>query len=507
MLMRRHGGPGALGLALLLLAAPAPGEEDNREELPAVIPEPVTTMHSLETVDGERLEYRATVGYTPLGEDREHPEARVFSVAYTVEDEDTDRPVTFLFNGGPGAASAYLNVGGLGPRVLETDERGLSATTPPRLVDNPKTWLAFTDLVFVDPPGTGFSRVMEAGDPEDFFEPEGDLAALEETLERWLDDHGRRGDPVYLGGESYGGYRAGALPARLMRNSGISVSGTVLVSPALDFGMLEGGTGRPLPHALMLPALTASARAHDRLGDDPPSLEQAEAFALGDYLEGLLHPDRIDADWIDEVARFTGIDRDHLRATGGRVTLNMAQRGLLRDEGRLVSLYDGGLDSPDPVPTRARPRADAILDGLVAPLSTAMLDHLRNTLDWSHGHQYRLLSREVFGAWDWDSSQRTGPASAMDDLATALALDPRFRIFSVHGEADLITPYFATEWLLGQIAHAADPGDDERIVTGRYPGGHMLYMRADTNAELFDDARRFYTGHAADEDGAAADPD
>ncbi|WP_018993688.1 MULTISPECIES: S10 family peptidase [unclassified Thioalkalivibrio] len=488
------------GLALGLLIGPgmsAPLLANETEPTPP-LPEAVTTEHSLELLDGSTLDYQATVGYVPLGESMDDPEARVFTVSYTV-DSDEDRPVTFMVNGGPGAASAYLNVGGLGPRVLETDDQGLAASTPPRLVDNPKTWLAFTDLVFIDPVGTGFSRVM-GGEADQYFSRDGDLAAMEETLERWLDEHGRRGDAVYLAGESYGGYRAAALPARIAKGSGISLSGTVLISPALDYGMLEHGTARPIGWALSLPAITAAAKAQGRLGDDPPSLEEAEAFALGDYLQGLIHPGQIDDDWIGEVARFTGLSRDRLKATRGRITLDMTQRGLLMDEGRLVSLYDGGIDNLDPVPTNIMPQADAILDGLTAPLSTAMLDHLRNTLDWEHGHQYRLLSRDVFRAWDWEASGREGHFTAMDELATALSLNRDFRIFSVHGEADLITPYFTTEWLLGQIAFAAGDEADSRIIPRAYPGGHMLYMRADTNEALFNDAEAFYQGELRADD-------
>lgn len=479
----------ALLLALCLVASGATSAD---QDATTSLPEPVTTEHQLELANGDRLEYSATAGYIPLGP-REQPKARVFTTSYTVE-SDTPRPVTFLVNGGPGAASAYLNVGGLGPRILATDDRGLAASTPPRLVDNPRTWLAFTDLVFIDPVGTGFSRVME-GDAEAYFSRDGDLEAMEETLERWLDTQGRRGDPVYLAGESYGGYRAAALPARLMRQSGISVSGTVLISPALDYAMLQPGTARPVAWALGLPSVTAAARAQGRLGDDPPDQAAAEAFALGEYLQGLLHPRDIDTAWIDRVASFTGLDPRRLQATGGRIPLAMTQRGLLLDEGRLVSLYDGGIDNPDPVPTRTRPQgADAILEGLIAPLSTAMLDHLRNGLEWEHGHQYRLLSREVFREWDWEGSGREGHFSALDDLATALALDRHFRIFSVHGETDLITPYFATQWLLGQIAHAAGEDPEARIMPRAYPGGHMLYMRGDARAALFEDAAAFYRG-------------
>lgn len=477
----------ALGL-LATGAAPA----DEAANAPGELPPPVTTSHSLELADGQRLDYKATVEYVLLGDENE-PRARVLTTTYSAA-TDHVRPVTFLVNGGPGAASAYLNVGGLGPRVLETNAQGLATSTPPRLIDNPRSWLAFTDLVFIDPVGTGFSQVM-GGDTEDFFNRDADLEAMEETLERWLDTHGRRGDPVYLAGESYGGYRAAALPARLMRHSGISISGTVLISPALDYAMLQPGPGRPMAWALSLPSITAAARAQDRLGENPPDQAAAEAFALGDYLQGLIHPHRIDADWIDQVARFTGLSRDRLRATGGRVTLTMIQRGLLLDEARLVSLYDGGIDNPDPVPTRVRPdRADAILEGLIAPLSTAMLDHLRNTLEWEHGHQYRLLSREVFRNWDWEGSGRDGHFTALNELATALALNRHFRIFSVHGRTDLITPYFTTEWLLGQIEHAAGESPERRIIPRAYPGGHMLYMRADTNAELFQDAAAFYRG-------------
>lgn len=488
-----HGVVGALTGVLCAVCASATAFASEGEAAPdsVSLPDPVLTTHSLALADGRHLDYEAVAEYVELGESVEAPDARIFTVSYTVDDDV--RPVTFLVNGGPGAASAYLHVGGLGPRVLETDASGLARTTPPHLVDNPFTWLAFTDLVFIDPVGTGFSRAMQA-DAEDFHSRDADLAALEETIERWLDRHGRRGDPVYLAGESYGGYRAAALPERLMRESGISLNGTVLISPALDYALLQPGTARPVAWAVHLPSMTAAAAAQGRLGEVPPGPEEAERFALGEYLDGLIHPGKIDDDWIAQVAAFTGLETDHLRATRGRVTLSMPQRGLLRDEGRLISLYDGGIDSTDPIPTRGSPNADPVLHGLIAPLSTAMLDHLRNTLEWEHGHQYRLLSQEVFSGWDWETSGREGHFTAMDELASALSLNPRFRILSVHGQADLVTPYFATEWLLGQIAHAAGDTAEERIQSLTYPGGHMLYMRADANEAMFDDAAAFYRG-------------
>ncbi len=472
-------GAGLIG-ALVLLAVAASAEETSP------LAAPVVTGHTLELADGTDLAYEATVGYVALGDDAANPDARILTVAYTVA--EAERPVTFLVNGGPGAASAYLHVGGLGPRVLATDDRGLPAHRPARLEDNPHTWLAFTDLVFVDPPGTGFSRAMGV-DQDDYLEPDADLAMLAAVVDLWLDAAGRRGDAVYLAGESYGGYRAAALPARLMRDAGIGVRGTILVSPVIDFATIRHHAFRPLSWAFLLPAYAASAEALGRQGEGALAGAEVHAFALGDYLEALVHPAARLESVLDRLVATTGIEADLWRKGNGRLPVATFRREILADEGRIVSAYDGGVHVADPRPTSAFPTVDPILDGLTAPLTTVMLEHLRTGLGWSEGRGYRLLSREVNRAWRWGSERRQGYLSAANDLGDALALDEGFEIWAVHGAADLVTPYLASAWLLDQIGAVAGP---DRVRTTVHEGGHMFYMRPDAAAAVAVEARGFY---------------
>ena len=478
---RRSWTVAAVAVALVVATT---GRADDAPALPA----PVVTQHALTLADGSDLAYAARVGYVALGDDPAAPDARILSVAYTVDEPDARRPVTFLVNGGPGAASAYLHVGGLGPRVLATDDRGMPASNPPRLVDNPDTWLAFTDLVFVDPPSTGFSRAMGA-EAQDYFDPTADLAMLSAVIDLWLDEAGRRSDPVYLAGESYGGYRAAALPVRLMREAGIAVRGTVLVSPVIDFAAIRHRQHRPLSWAFLLPSYAASAEAFGRQGEGALAGEALHDFALGDYLLALVQPQQRLEGVIDRLVATTGIEADLWRKGKGRVPVAAFRRQLLADEGRIVSAYDGGVGVPDPRPTSAFPAVDPILDGLTAPLTTAMLDHLRGPLGWSEGRGYRLLNREVNRAWRWGSDRAQGYLSAMDDLADALALEPGFQVWAVHGRTDLVTPYLASTWLLDQLGAVAADG---RAVNTVHPGGHMFYMRPDAAAAVAEEARRFY---------------
>jgi carboxypeptidase C (cathepsin A) len=467
----------ALALALVVLATPA------LADAPAVAPL-ATTEHLLALPEGE-LAYTATAGHLTLEDARGHTAGRVFVVAY--EGEGDGRPVTFAFNGGPGAASAYLHLGALGPAALATDDEG-TPRHPPATEPNPGSWLAFTDLVFIDPIGTGFSRP----DPElenardRFWTVEGDLDSIAEVIRLWLDRHGRWGDPLYLAGESYGGYRAAVLAARLPRRHGIAVTGAVLISPVLDFQTIRGGALDPLPWIGLLPSLVASAR--DLGVARPPERAEVEAFALGDYARALLEPERLD-EVLPVLAEWTGIEEPLWRARRGRIGASEFRRLLLRDQDRLLSAYDGAVAAADPDPVAPFQGFDPLLDGLTAPFTTAYLRYLADALEVDAPTDFRLLSREVHRAWRWP--RRQGFLSAVGELQEALSLLPSLRVLVVHGETDLVTPYFASEWVLRQIRANVAPADGA-LASALLPGGHMMYLREDARAALAEAAREIY---------------
>lgn len=473
----------AFVLAALFLAGPALAEEAGQ----APLPEPAVTEHALDLDEGS-LEYEARVEMLELTGDAGEATARIGTFAYIAEDAGADRPVTFLMNGGPGAASAYLHVGGVGPWAIATDELGRPVGRG-TLEENAESWLAFTDLVFIDPVGTGFSRPV---DPEDdrFYDREADLDSIAEVIELWLDRQGRRTSPVYVGGESYGGYRAAALPKRLMHDRGVQLAGAVLISPVIDFAMIRHDDASPMSWALTLPSFAATAAGHDLA--EPVSAGALREFALEDYLLALVHPERMDA-LVDELAELTGVDAALWRERRGRIRPHEFTQTLLGEEREMLSAYDGLLRVPRPERSQAGSRVDPILEGMAPAFKTGLVHHLRARLDWTEGRDYELLSRAVNRAWRYGSRRAQGYVSALGDLEEVMALDPDFRIFASHGETDLVTPWLASEWLFGQLADTVE-GASERVAFRRYPGGHMFYMRPDAKAELYRDAERFYRG-------------
>ncbi len=477
----------AIGLAPAALLAEDPPEAEDTATA-AAPPEPVTTEHEI-TLDDRSLAYRARVEVLELTDGSGTPRGHLFTVAYMADEEQgeaEDRPVTFFMNGGPGAASAYLHVGGLGPKTLRTDGMG-QPVDGGTLEENLDTWLAFTDMVFLDPIGTGFSRPVEAGDDR-YYGHGADLDSLSQAIELWLDGQDRRASPVYLAGESYGGYRAAALPKRMMHDRGVQLAGTVLISPVIDFSSIRHSPERPLSWALLLPSYAAAAAGHGKAESAEP--EALSEFALTDYIAALIHPERMEA-LFPKLAAMTGLDASFLRERRGRVGPNEFRRRLLADEGKVVSAYDGLLTVPDPTPSRAHVRVDQILDGMTPAYVTGFLDHLRRNLEWREGRDYTLLSRSVNRAWSYGLNGRQGYLSAMEDLQEVMALAPEFRVLTVHGESDLVTPWLASHWLLAQVNDALG-GVEDRLAFARYSGGHMFYMRPDASTALARDAAAFY---------------
>lgn len=459
----------------------------------ARLPAAVTSRHSIE-IEGERLDFAAVAGALVLASAEGREEAEIAYVAYMVETEEpASRPVTFAVNGGPGAASAYLHLGALGPWLLPMEGGTISPSQPVDLVDNEETWLAFTDLVFVDPVGTGFSRLIE---PDDrlrgrYLSINGDIAALGRFIADWLAAHGRTGAPVLFVGESYGGFRGPLLAETLQTENGIGLAAMALVSPVLDFGWWQQPPHAPLPAASLLPSLAAAGM--EREGEhDEARLAEAEDYAAGAFV----------TDWLigveDEaaarrmsarVAELTGLPLEIVAREAGRIDRQSFTRELFRDEGRLASIYDAAITSPAPGPGQRGRAADPVLDAMTAPLTGAMLDLYRERLGWLPDRRYILLNRGINRAWDWGSGR--GQPEALSALARVMALDEEFRLLVVHGTADLVTPYFASTLLLRQIPFG------DRIVQENYRGGHMFYTRPESRRAFRDAGAALIGGDGA----------
>jgi carboxypeptidase C (cathepsin A) len=494
----------AAALAAALLASPVPAQ-DAPPETPAapatgilrLLPEPVATRHELEQ-GGWRLAYGATAGTLLLRDGKGETTAAIFHVAYTLEPPDPARPVTFVFNGGPGAASAFLHLGGLGPRMVAFSDQGGYLPPPARLLDNPDSWLAFTDLVFVDPVGTGYSRAVEPGEAAErrFFGVRQDAAAMAAFIRLQLARTGRTLSPVFLAGESYGGFRAALLARALQEESGIDPSGVVLISPALAFALLEGGGDDDhllLPFVVTLPSLAAvHLERQGHPGSLADRLREVERWALSDYLVGLVAgPSAIPSGMVERLAGLTGLPPDLVRESHGRIPVGRFIKEYARARGRVLSRYDGAIDGPDPAPRRPHASGpDPVLDRAVPVWSSAFVAYVQDELGYRTDVTYRLLDPEISGKWDYGiSGGRQGHAEALGELQAGRTLNPALEVLVVHGYTDLVTPYLASRYLLDQLPPLAGAAP---ITFRVHPGGHMLYMRAESRRALAADARALY---------------
>jgi carboxypeptidase C (cathepsin A) len=484
----------------LAQAQPAaqPAQSTERHEAaekrePVRLPADVTVTRSI-ALGGRRLTFLATAGSLPLLGPRGEVAASMFFTAYAIDDKDTQRPVTFVFNGGPGAASAFLQLGALGPRVVPFAENGAAALEPVQIVDNPDTWLAFTDLVFVDPVGTGFSRSAAGTAEADkaFFSVDRDVSAMVDFVRLYLTRAGRLLSPVVLAGESYGGFRAVLLCERLI-GSGIAVRGTVLISPALEFSMVHGNRFALLPLALVLPSLAvANWEMREGAAAPLPQLEEVERFARGDYLLHLSAPFKDDLRINAELARYTGLEIDVVKRHYGRVAARTFTRAYERRTDRLLSNYDATVSMAKP--REGGIRFDPILDGAVTVLEPAFGQYVRAELGYRTDLPYHLLNRDVSRSWDFGTSPtHQGYAGALDALQKARAQRPTLGVLIVHGYTDLVTPYTISRYLIDQLDPiAAARGIELRV----YRGGHMMYLRPASRQALARDVRDFFAGLA-----------
>ncbi|GGC69163.1 S10 family peptidase [Chelatococcus reniformis] len=456
------------------------------------LPADSITHHELK-LPGRTLRYTATAGSLPLVDPKGKLLAEIAYVAYVLDGEPGERrPITFALNGGPGASSAYLHLGSLGPRRLPFGSQGDTPSDTPALVDNADTWLDFTDLVFIDPVGTGFSRFAEPSEDlrKQFWSVDGDARALSRTIAKYLARSGRLTSPKYLVGESYGGFRLPKIASLLQTSEGVGVSGLVMLSPVLDFSLLTDGPTKLLTTAALLPSMAAAKLEREgKLSAD--AMAAVERYASGDYLTDLVRGPRDKeavARIVDRVSELTGLDRSLVERLGGRIDARTFAREFYRGSGRVGSSYDVLVSSPDPYPNDARTRyEDPILEAATAPLTSAAVDYLSRTLNWAPDARYNLLSEEVNRGWNWGGG--LSPPEVLSDLRSALALDEKLKVLTVHGFTDLVTPYFESKLALAQLPQI---GATDRVRFEVFPGGHMFYSRDGSRSRFREAVRRLY---------------
>ena len=364
-------------------------------------------------------------------------------------------------------------------------------STATRLHDNPYTWLAFTDLVMIDPVGSGYSRPAKSDGGSAFWGVQRDANAMAKTIALWLTNNRRGESPKYLVGESYGGFRAAKVARALRRDQGITVSGIVMVSPLLEGAFTFGGTRFALGAAMQIPSLAAAAL--ERKGEfSTERLAEAERFALNEYLTTLAgQPPRGDAAraFYARVAEITGMPLDVVTRTRGFIRDTYVKQ-LRGDERKIVSRYDAAFARPDPHPESTRARGpDPLLDGVVRAYSSAFTAYAREELKFRTEITYVLLSGEANSQWDWGQGSGRATASVDDDIRELLSLDRSFRLLIAHGYTDMVTPYAVSRYMLDHLPDLAGPA---RAQLKLYRGGHMFYLHAESRRDFSLEAAAFY---------------
>jgi carboxypeptidase C (cathepsin A) len=471
-----------------------PDEEKTPKEAYAIQPEadPVVTEHLMGTVP-----YKATVGMLPAKDALGEVKAGIFYTAYTV-DSDEPRPLTFSFNGGPGSSSVWLHLGALGPKRVKLGDEGEALNAPYELIDNPESWLPFTDLVFIDPVGTGFSRSMKKEDEKTFWGLKGDVESIAEFIRSFLTRSQRWLSPIYIAGESYGTTRAAGLSDALM-DRGIGLKGLVLISSILNFQTARFQRGNDLPYLLFLPTYTATAYFHKKLPADLQGLpletvlKEVEEFCDGDYLLALNQGSALGAEQrakiVEKLVRYTGLDPVYVDLTDLRINIHRFCKELLRKEGRTVGRLDSRYKGIDPIGVSESPEFDP--STVIGPAFTHCLnDYIQRVLGYRSNLPYYISNPDkLWSSWEWGDAG-SGYPDTSEALRRTLSRNNFMRVFVANGYYDLATPYFATRYTLNHMA--LDPTLQGNIENGYYESGHMMYVHAQELAQLKKDVESFY---------------
>ncbi|MCB9846482.1 MAG: peptidase S10 [Phycisphaeraceae bacterium] len=426
--------------------------------------------------------------------------ADVFYIAYTLDGDraPSTRPLTFSFNGGPGSSSVWLHLGLLGPRRVDMgDAQGFGATPPYRLVDNEHCWLDLTDVVFIDPVGTGYSRPAEGVNKREFHGLEEDISSVGDFIRLWTSRNERWASPKFLIGESYGTTRAAGLSGYLQDTHGMFLNGIILVSPILDFQTARFDVGNDEPYWLYLPTYAATAFFHGKLqGDLARSLRQtvqaARDFAQNDYLRALARGDELPPAERDRIAtrlsQLTGLSKEFILDTNLRIGLGSFCKGLLREQSRTVGRLDSRYRGIDRLDIGEGFEYDPSYSAIQGPYTATINDYIRRDLGFENDHPYEILTGRV-NPWSYDRYENRY-VNVSDTLRSAMSKNPALKVMVASGYYDFATPFFAAEYTISHLG--LDPSLRSNIQIHHYEAGHMMYVRLEDLAALKADAAAFY---------------
>jgi carboxypeptidase C (cathepsin A) len=490
--------------ALATLSAQTPPPATPTAAAPATAPTPPVetasrTKHEI-TLNGKKVPYTATAGTLILKKEDSKPWASMFYVAYTRDDmsDAAKRPITFSFNGGPGSSSVWLHLGALGPKRVEMGgPEGEQPKPPYRLIDNPDTALEFTDIVFIDPVSTGFSREAPGTNASEFHGYEGDLKSVAEFIRLYLAQSNRFASPKFLAGESYGTTRAAALSEYLIRMHGIYLNGITLISSVLNFETISFSSGHDLPYALFLPTYTATAWYHKKLaGDLQSSLEKAvgesRRFAGGEYTAALMKGDKLTtaerAEVTKQLARLTGLSPAFLTETNLRVNPARFEKELLRADRQTLGRYDSRLEGADADAAGERPEYDPSYAAVQGAFTATFNDYVRSQLDYKSDLTYEILTDKV-NPWSYKEFENRY-VNVADRLRQAMTQNHDMRVVIANGYYDLATPFYATEYTVSHLG--LEPALTSHVSLTYCEAGHMLYTKQTCLDSLHNTMADFY---------------
>lgn len=489
---------GTLALAVPLAAQDAPGGDKDEPAKPASSPAPqVRTRDLAGTFGGQRIAYRATIADTILSNDEGKAEAVIVTTSYMKTPVDPSRPVFFIYNGGPGSGSVWLQMGAFGPKrvAIPSDARDDGAPPYP-LRDNPDSLLDVADLVFIDPPGTGFSHLTQGTDPKKYYGLKQDGRAVAQVIRRWINDNGRWSSPKYLGGESYGTSRTAMVVDELEGGTynDVGLNGLILISTILDFAGREPTPGNEMAYVVTLPNMAAAAYFHGKV--TAPSVEaiaeEARRFAIGPYAAALLKGQDLPQAERDavrrELSRLTGLSEEYLEQADLRVTDQRFYKELLRDRGLTIGRLDARYTGKDYDSAGETPDNDPSFYGIDAGYTAAINEWARETLGYKTDREYQSIGN-VGGQWDWSLGSGWGRQAYLNIaplIGQAMRQNSQLRLFNAQGWYDFATPFFGAEYSLKRTGIP-----QERITWKYYDAGHMMYIRDEDRAKLSADIRAF----------------
>jgi carboxypeptidase C (cathepsin A) len=467
----------------------------------------VVTQHKI-NINGEPVSYTATCGTIILKEETEksdakgesegeRPKASMFFIAYTRDDVDIEkRPVTFSFNGGPGSSSVWLHLGLLGPKRVLTDDNGNAQPPPFRLVDNDFSLLDHTDLVFIDPVSTGFSRVVPGEKAKEFHGQKKDIESVGDFIRLYASRYQRWASPKFIIGESYGTTRAAGLSGYLQERHGMYLNGIMLVSVVLNFQTISFTHGNDLPYILFLPTFTATAWYHKRLPGDlqkdlQTALRESEVFAAGDYTLGLMKGSALEAaekaDLVKRLARLTGLSQDFIEQANLRVSIFRFIKELLREERKTVGRLDSRFTGFDRDAAGEIPEFDPSYANIQGSYTALFNHYIRSQLRYESDLPYEILNPKV---WPWSYKEHENKfVNVAETLRKAMTTNPHLKVFVANGYYDLATPYFAADYTVNHLE--LEPALQSNINSAYYEAGHMMYIEQNSLKQIKEDLAGF----------------